>query len=128
MNDSLIILGDNKLTLCPSVLSLINASPGDRLEIEYVERDGELMPILVKSIGGNKLNKNNSISLRGKANDTLSLYGTKFSYLYENNLVYLVGHDPRQKVFTEVKASINHINKEIIEDKNFNINFNSYKL
>lgn len=128
MPDYQLTLEDSRLVLESSLIDLLQAQVGDRIQIEYTEKDFEIVPIILKSDGGNKLTKSNTVSFRGKANSTLSSYGTKFNPVCEDGIIYLYGNDPKYKVYTDVHTAATHIDKSIIEDDNFDIELNSFVL
>ena len=119
-----IIVEDGKLILSSSLVSILGAKVGDRISIEYTERNNEIVPIIILSEGGNKLSKSNTVSFRGKANATLSSYGTEFELEQCDGIIYLNGNNPKYKLFTDVHKAIEHIDKSIIEDNHFNIETN----
>lgn len=78
-------LEDNKLVLNASAMKAIDAVPGDRVTINYVEReDGTFAPIISKSgvygdpVGGNKLTKSGTVMYKGKQATSLLQYGKNF--------------------------------------------------
>lgn len=127
MNNSLVV-EDNLLILSDNLIQDLQTVPGDRLSIEYSEYNDIIVPIIIKSDGGNKLTKKNTISFKGKANSELSEFGTKFSHINENGVIYLFGEDPKYRVFTDVKTAVKHIDKSIIEDNDYDIKINSFIL
>lgn len=124
MNNPDIIVEDGKLILSSSLVSSLNAVPGDRISIEYTELNNEIVPIIIKSEGGNKLTKSNTVSFRGKNNVSLSEFGTQFCYEENNGILYLKGDNPKYKIYTDVKTAVEHIDKSIIEDNRFEIETN----
>jgi len=119
---------ENKLILSPTIISLLNAQVGDRIEIEYIEKDGVIIPIIIKSQAGNKLTKSNTVSFRGKANVDLASYGTKFKAELIDSIICLYGNNPEYKIYNGVQSALKNIDKSIIENTNFNININSFTL
>ena len=87
MNDY-IIVKDNKIILSSEIIDALGANPGDRIVIEYTEYENTILPIILISDGGNKLTKSNTVSFRGKANNNLSAYGTKFDYFQKDGIKF----------------------------------------
>lgn len=84
--DSTITLGENKLQFSPESLALLNAVPGNRIAINYVQVSSEYtFPVIGKAEyfsdpeAGNKLTKSNTVSYKGIQNKVLALYGTEFT-------------------------------------------------
>lgn len=84
-------VGENKLIVSPEALSLINAQPGDRVSVNYIQKSKELtIPVIGKSElfadqdAGNKLTKSNTVSFKGKQRTILLEYGSIFN-LKETN-------------------------------------------
>ena len=111
---------DSSLLLDSSLLNKLNAKPGDRIDIGYKEKDGNLIPIISKTESGNLLSKSNTIPFRGKKHELLAQFGSNF-WATENNGVFELEGDGIP-IFTNVKkATEAFITKEIISDTNFNI-------
>lgn len=90
---SQILLTSNKLIFSKKALSLMSATSGDRIAINYAQHEGQTFPVIGKSEyfsdpdSGNKLTKSNSILFKGIQNDMLKQFGTKFeleNYLLTN--------------------------------------------
>jgi len=115
--------------LDPAFISKLGAVPGDRIIIGYIEKEGNLIPIISIGEGGNKLTNSNTVSFRGKQKNMLTQFGTNFwgGDLTEGNYIELEGDGI--PVYTEVKQAVKaYISKEIILDTNYNINkLNSYE-
>ena len=80
-----ITLGENKLLLSSDAINILNAQPGNRIAVNYVQVSSEYtFPVIAKAEyfidpeAGNKLTKSNTVSFRGIQNKTLNLYGTNF--------------------------------------------------
>lgn len=78
-----VMLDKNKLVLNKSAFELLNADPGNRFDIVYLQEGIKIIPCLVnktllKQDGGKKLNKSMTISFKGNANDQLAKYGMMF--------------------------------------------------
>lgn len=113
---------DSNLLLDSALISKLGATPGDRIAIGYIEKEGNLIPVISIGEGGNKLTKSNTISFRGKQKNTLTQFGINFwgGDLTEGNYIELKGDGI--PVYTEVKkATEAYISKEIILDTNYNI-------
>ena len=83
--DPQITLGENKLLLSSDAINILNAQPGNRIAVNYVQVSSEYtFPVIAKAEyfidpeAGNKLTKSNTVSFRGIQNKTLNLYGTNF--------------------------------------------------
>lgn len=85
-NQDIIRLEDNKLVLTEKLVNLLNAEPGDRIMVGFVEKDGRYFPRIAKSQvfadaeAGNKLTKSLTISYRGKQREELLIYGEEFTF------------------------------------------------
>lgn len=78
-------VGENKLIISPEALTLIKASAGDRISINYIQKSKEITtPVIGKSEifadkeAGNKLTKSNTVSFKGKQRTMLLEYGSIF--------------------------------------------------
>lgn len=120
-------LQDNRAILSDNLVSLLNAQPGDRIQIVYGTSGGQLLPSICVSSGGNKLTKSNSFACKGKEHDFLAQYGTKFEAVDDLGVIFLKG-DQEFKVFTEKEKAVEHfLDMSILTDTNYNIQkFNSY--
>jgi hypothetical protein len=113
---------DSNLLLDSAFVSKLGATPGDRIVIGYIEKEGNLIPVISIGEGGNKLTNSNTVSFRGKQKNLLTQFGTNFwgGDLTEGNYIELKGDGV--PVYTEVKkATEAYISKEIILDTNYNI-------
>ena len=84
--DPQITLGENKLLLSSEAINLLNAQPGNRIAVNYIQVSSEYtFPVIAKAEyfvdpeAGNKLTKSNTVSYKGIQNKVLSLYGTEFT-------------------------------------------------
>lgn len=99
-----IILEDNKYKLNNASVELLNIIPGDKLEINYEQYEGNLTPIIGKAElfgnnGGNKVTKSFTVSCRGKANEQLSKYGNAFQLKEkQEGVFFLIGDKQPEKV------------------------------
>lgn len=78
-------LGDSKLIMSPKVIELLSAQIGDRISVNYIQKNNEFtFPVIGKSEvftdkeAGNKLSKTNTVSFRGSQKTCLSQYGNLF--------------------------------------------------
>ena len=78
-------LGDSKLIMSPKTIELLSAQIGDRISVNYIQKNNELtFPVIGKSEvftdkeAGNKLSKTNTVSFRGSQKTCLSQYGNLF--------------------------------------------------
>jgi hypothetical protein len=93
--DPHIILEENKLLLTSEALTLLNAQPGNRIAVNYVQVSSEYtFPVIAKAEyfidpeAGNKLTKSNTVSFRGIQNKTLNLYGVNFVLEFYKEGIY----------------------------------------
>ena len=123
-------IDSNKLVLSPELVTLLQASPGDKISIEYSVKDNILIPVILKSDRGNLLTKSNTVAFKGKQRETLLQFGTEFNVNVNNDVIELVG-DKGTIVYTAVSAAINEepLDKSIITDTNYDIQkFETYEL
>ena len=79
-----------------------------------------MIPIICIDDSGNRLNKNNKISFRGKQREFLGQFGSNFWAEEKDGQIELEGDG--LPIFSDVKkAAEAYITKEIILDTNFNI-------
>ena len=122
---------DNRLQLSSNLVNnMLKAHSGDRIAINFAERDGHLVPTISVSNCGNKLSCKGTISFRGAQKDLLIQYGTTFeAEVSDSGIIYLKGDNPEFKVFTSVKKAVEHtLDKEIILDTNFDLKHFNYEL
>lgn len=93
--DPHIILEENKLLLTSEALTLLNAQPGNRIAVNYIQVSSEYtFPVIAKAEyffdpeAGNKLTKSNTVSFRGIQNKTLNLYGANFVLEFYKEGIY----------------------------------------
>jgi len=115
----LLILRDNKYELNSAAMELLNASYGDRLNIEYSQIDGFMYPVICKSVDtGNKLTKSKTVSYRGTANEVLSKYGTEFTIeYYDGTLFKLVSKDAEPIIMEDENIELPNADEEIDIDE-----------
>lgn len=90
---------DNKLCLSLKAAELIGAVPGDRLSIKFQKSGLRYIPVIgLDSVfdckGGNKLTKSLTLSCRGKQNEELVKYGTKYVLEKKDNICIMRGDAP----------------------------------
>ena len=83
--EAMVQLMDNKLKLTPKAISMIDAQPGDRIQVNYwTESNQNTFPLIGRSEvftdkeEGSKLTKSDTVSFRGNKNTTLKIYGNLF--------------------------------------------------
>lgn len=115
-----VIMKESSLILDSGLIEKLNAKPGDRIVIGYIQKDGILTPVISIGEEGNKLTKSNTVSFRGKQRNNLAQFGSNFWAKEENGIIELEGDG--LPVFTEVKKAVEtYITKEIILDTNYDI-------
>lgn len=84
-SDNYIEVQDNKLKLGKEAISLLEANPGDRIQVNYwTINNQETFPVIGKSAiftdmtGGNALTKSDTVSFRGNQRTVLLEYGNLF--------------------------------------------------
>lgn len=122
-----VIMKGSSLILDSGLIQKLNAKPGDRIVIGYIQKDGILTPIISVGEEGNKLTNSNTISFRGKQRNNLAQFGSNFWAKEDNGIIELEGDG--LPIFTEVKKAVEtYITKEIILDTNYNIKkLNNYE-
>lgn len=115
-----VIMKESSLILDSGLIQKLNAKPGDRIVIGYIQKDGILTPVISVGEEGNKLTNSNTISFRGKQRNNLAQFGSNFWAKEDNGIIELEGDG--LPIFTEVKKAVKtYITKEIILDTNYNI-------
>ena len=115
-----VIMKESSLILDSGLIQKLNAKPGDRIVIGYIQKDGILTPVISVGEEGNKLTNSNTISFRGKQRNNLAQFGSNFWAKEDNGIIELEGDG--LPIFTEVKKAVEtYITKEIILDTNYNI-------
>ena len=111
--EPLIVLEDNKYILNEAAAEALGVSPDDRIDIKY-EKQGKLLK------GGNKLTNSLTVSCRGKANETLSEYGSQFTlvpHAHKDGLFMLIGDKtPEEPQSTDDKIDTSKVDEEPSED------------
>lgn len=119
-DEPLIVLEDNKYILNQAAVDLLGATPEDRIDIKYEKQGKLLKPVIgineaFGTKGGNKLTNSLTVSCRGKANETLSEYGSRFTltpHANKDGLFMMIG----DKVIAEPEAC-EEINVDSIDDE-----------
>ncbi len=123
-----VTLVKEKIILSDEIISKLNAKVGDKISIGYINKNGNLIPVISLSEEGNKLTKSNSFIFKGKKAEILSQLGSRFWITEQHdNLIELEGDGI--PVYTDNKKAVKaFVTKEIIEDTNFNITkLNNYE-
>ena len=114
------IIRDTQLVFSDQLIEWLSAKAGDRISIGYIDKNDKLTPVIEKNEAGQKLNKNNTISFRGKQREVLGQFGTNFWATVDNGIITLEGDG--LPVFTTVKKAVEtYLTKDIIEDTNYSI-------
>lgn len=123
--EPLIVLEDNKYILNEAAAEALGVSPDDRIDIKY-EKQGKLLKPVIGSNeafgtkGGNKLTNSLTVSCRGKANETLSEYGSQFTLIphaRKDGLFMLIGDSmPEESEVVDDKIDVNEVDEEPSED------------
>jgi hypothetical protein len=116
-----VIIRDNQLVFSDQLIEWLSAKQGDKISIGYIEKDDKLTPVVEINETGHKLNKNNTISFRGKQREVLGQLGTNFwATVGDDKIITLEGDG--MPVFTTVKKAVEtYLTKDIIEDTNYSI-------
>jgi hypothetical protein len=122
-----IVMTETTLQLSDRLVSLLGATPGSGIVIEFMEKDGTLVPVIAIGEEGNKLTRTNTVSYRGKKHNVLTEFGSNFWAHVNNGIIELEGD--RLPVYTSVqKATESYLTAEIITDTNYNITkLNNYE-
>jgi len=120
--DPLIILEENKLVLNDAVISKLQLEFGDKIIIEYKQRNKKLVPTIRKDKEiGNKISKSNTVTYRGKANLVLAEYGKRFSISpFGDDSWELINNCPIISEYKEITDE-NIINNLVEETDNFDL-------
>lgn len=128
MSDSkepIIVLEDNKYILNEAAAEALGVSPEDRIDIKY-EKQGKLLKPVIGSNeafgtkGGNKLTNSLTVSCRGKANEALNEYGSRFTlapHAHKDGLFMLIGDKMMDEPdIIDDKIDVNEVDEEPSED------------
>lgn len=112
-------LGDSKLIMSPKAISLLKASVGDRISVNYIQKSNECtFPVIGKSEvftdknAGNKLTKTNTVSFRGTQKTILTEYGTLFE---------LSEYKPGMFKMTQIDSSRLETSNSDLEEENHDL-------
>ena len=86
-----VIMKESSLILDSGLIQKLNAKPGDRIVIGYIQKDGILTPVISVGEEGNKLTNSNTISFRGKQRNNLAQFGSNFWAKEDNGIIELEG-------------------------------------
>lgn len=124
-----IVLQENKAVISENLVKLLDAKPGDRVAIEYSNKDDILCPIVTLSDSGNKLSQSNTFIFKGQDRDFLAQFGTEFEAVLINQTIYLMGNQDFKIYTDEKKAVENYLDISTCTDTNYNIDkFETYTL
>lgn len=117
---------EGSVKLSDASVIMLEVLPGDKVSIDYVKRDGKLVPIIHKTETGKKLSKQNTFILKGKDRDFLLQYGDRFMLEVDSGVFYLIGYHPfpvytDPALATEDYKNENYLDMSIIEDTNYHI-------
>lgn len=124
-DEAVIQLLDNKLCLNVKAAELIGAVAGDRLSVKFQKNGVKYVPVIgldsaFDCKGGNKLTKSLTLSCRGKSNEELLKYGTKYTLEKKDNICIMKGNAPEYIVQDEnIKEEEDDLNLEdtVLEDE-----------
>lgn len=124
-DEPLVVLEDNKYILNQAAADLLGASPEDRIDIKYEKKGKLLKPVIgineaFGTKGGNKLTNSLTVSCRGKANEALGAYGSKFTlvpHASKEGLFMMIGDSmPSEPEVLSDEINIDEIDDEPKED------------
>lgn len=123
-----LILEETRMVLDDDLVNAINAKAGDRVEVQYVDLHGTLIPNIFVSEGGNKLTKTNTIMCKGEKRNMLARFGTEFVGENIDGLVVL--HGDGNVVFTTVHKAVKERTIELqkLLDTQFTLNKFEYEI
>ena len=106
INIPVIELGDKKLILSPLTLQILNVNPGNRLSINYIQKNNEnTFPVIGKAEifadpeNGQKLTKSNTISFRGNQYKFLKQFGNLFKIeMYAKDIYKMVAINDEKEI------------------------------
>lgn len=123
-------LEENKLILSSELVALLGATPGDRIDIEYASKNGNLIPVIVLGEKGNILTKSLTVSFKGVQKEMLLQFGDEFTAVKGEDAIELQGNK-ENVIFTAVSKATTEqpLDKSVILDTNYNIQkFETYEL
>ena len=125
-SDNYLEVQDNKLKLGKEAISLLEATSGDRIQVNYwTVNNQETFPVIGKSAtftdstGGNALSKSNTISFRGNQRAVLLEYGNLFKLEpFKEGMFKLVPITNEESLEKEQKEldDLNMLGNEIIDE------------
>ena len=112
---------DTQLLLSDQLVEMLEQyQTGDKINIGYIEFNDKIVPVIEKTDVGHVLNKNNTVSFRGKQREALGQFGTNFWATDFSGTIMLEGDG--LPIFTTVKKAVEtYLTKDIIEDTNYSI-------
>ena len=113
-------LTDSKLLLSPSAIELLDVKLGERIGVNYIQKNNELtFPVIGKAeiFGdadtGNKLAKNNTVPFRGTQKTILAKYGQLFELQeYKPGMFRMLQIDESELPSSELQTELKEL-KEI---------------
>lgn len=125
-SDNYLEVQDNKLKLGKEAITLLEATSGDRIQVNYwTVNNQETFPVIGKSAtftdptGGNALSKSNTISFRGNQRTVLLEYGNMFKLeSFKDGMFKLVPITNEESLEKEQKEldDLNMLGNEIIDE------------
>ena len=125
-SDNYLEVQDNKLKLGKEAITLLEATSGDRIQVNYwTINNQETFPVIGKSAtftdptGGNALSKSNTISFRGNQRTVLLEYGNMFKLeSFKDGMFKLVPITNEESLEKEQKEldDLNMLGNEIIDE------------
>lgn len=125
-SDNYLEVQDNKLKLGKEAITLLEATSGDRIQVNYwTVNNQETFPVIGKSAtftdptGGNALSKSNTISFRGNQRTVLLEYGNMFKLeSFKDGMFKLVPITNDESLEKEQKEldDLNMLGNEIIDE------------
>lgn len=121
INIPIIEIGDKKLILSLKVLEILDAKPGERLSINYIQKNNEeTFPVIGKSEifadpeNGQKITKSNTISFRGNQRKILEQFGNLFLLeIYTDHMYKMISIEENDliEINNELEEEINILNE-----------------
>lgn len=125
-NEPLITLDSNKLILTTGAVQMLNICSDCRIDIKYKKKGRISVPVIGSDSafgtkGGNKLNKSNTVSFRGAANDKLSEFGTIFKLepSEDEGIFYLIGdkmNNPVPEDTIDIESELDLDSLDVLDD------------
>jgi hypothetical protein len=136
-DESYVIREENKIVLSSKLVEELGAEYEDRIAINYQKDENKLtFPVIGLSTAfggkesGNKLTKTNTVAFRGKANELLAEFGTKFTVeLLSPGIYRLIGDTQASKPSTpEAVIKTVDMGIEVTSDTNYKIEDLNFEL